>query len=190
MVTKIFPKDFIFGTAVASYQVEGGIYNNDWTYWENKKNTVCAEPCNDACKHYEFYREDINLLDDLGIRAFRFSIEWSRIEPQEGQYDLSEINHYVDKSKLLLEKNITPIVTFHHFTTPEWLMNDGLWTSEKISTAFINCLLLTKSEPSANINVSFFSLGCVLHNFQIFCSISSAKILLLLSFNSLNNLFN
>ena len=43
-----FPKDFIFGTAVASYQVEGGIYNNYWTHWENKTNTVCAEPCNDC----------------------------------------------------------------------------------------------------------------------------------------------
>jgi len=138
MTNKKFPDNFIFGTALASYQVEGGIYNNDWTHWENKDNSVCAEPCNEACKHYELYKEDIDLLVDLGIRAFRFSIEWSRVEPQEGNYDLNEINHYVDKAKLLLEKNITPIVTFHHFTTPEWLMSDGLWASEKTTTAFVN----------------------------------------------------
>ena len=138
MTNKKFPDNFIFGTALASYQVEGGIYNNDWTHWENKDNSVCAEPCNEACKHYELYKEDIDLLVDLGIRAFRFSIEWSRVEPQEGEYDLNEINHYVDKAKLLLEKNITPIVTFHHFTTPEWLMDDGLWASEKTTTAFVN----------------------------------------------------
>ena len=62
MTNKQFPEEFIFGTALASYQVEGGIYNNDWTHWENKKDSVCAEPCNDACKHYEFYKEDIELL--------------------------------------------------------------------------------------------------------------------------------
>ena len=86
MTNKQFPEEFIFGTALASYQVEGGIYNNDWTHWENKKDSVCAEPCNDACKHYEFYKEDIDLLVSLGIRAFRFSIEWSRVEPEEGKY--------------------------------------------------------------------------------------------------------
>ena len=75
----IFPENFIFGTAVASYQVEGNIYNNDWTHWENKKNSVCYEPCNEACKHYELLDVDIALLVELGIKAFRFSMEWSRI---------------------------------------------------------------------------------------------------------------
>ena len=79
MTNKQFPEEFIFGTALASYQVEGGIYNNDWTHWENKIDSVCAEPCNEACKHYEYYKEDIELLVSLGIRAFRFSIEWSRV---------------------------------------------------------------------------------------------------------------
>ena len=138
MTNKQFPEEFIFGTALASYQVEGGIYNNDWTHWENKKDSVCAEPCNDACKHYEFYKEDIELLVSLGIRAFRFSIEWSRVEPEEGKYNQEEIDHYVDKAKLLLENNIIPIITFHHFTTPEWLMSDGLWASDKIVSAFVN----------------------------------------------------
>ena len=87
MTNKIFPENFIFGTAVASYQVEGGIYNNDWTIWENKKNTVCAEPCGEACKHYEKVDDDIELLENLGIRAFRFSIEWSRVEPQQGKFN-------------------------------------------------------------------------------------------------------
>ena len=138
MTNKQFPEKFIFGTALASYQVEGGIYNNDWTHWENKIDSVCAEPCNDACKHYEYYKEDIELLVSLGIRAFRFSIEWSRVEPEEGKYNQNEIDHYVDKAKLLLENNIIPIITFHHFTTPEWLMSDGLWASGKIVSAFVN----------------------------------------------------
>ena len=69
MTNKQFPKDFMFGTALASYQVEGGIYNNDWTHWENKDSSVCAEPCNEACKHYEYYKEDIELLVELGIKT-------------------------------------------------------------------------------------------------------------------------
>ena len=131
-----FPDHFLFGTAVASYQVEGGIYNNDWTIWENKNNSVCVEPCNEACKHYELVDEDISLLKDLGIRAFRFSIEWSRIEPTKGNFDDNEIKHYVDKANKLISNNITPIITFHHFTTPAWLFNDGSWLNPKSDDYF------------------------------------------------------
>ena len=134
---KNFPKDFIFGTAVASYQVEGGIYNNDWTYWENKTNSVCEEPCNESCKHYEFVNEDIELLKNLGIKAFRFSIEWSRVEPLNGEYDQTAISHYVEKANKLIENNITPIITFHHFTTPDWLLKEGLWASALTVNKFV-----------------------------------------------------
>ena len=122
-----FPKKFLFGTAVASYQVEGGIYNNDWNIWENKSNSVCVEPCNEACKHFEMLDQDIELLKKLGIKAFRFSIEWSRVEPTEGNYDIEAINHYVEKTNKLIANNITPIITFHHFTTPEWLFKKKSW---------------------------------------------------------------
>ncbi|MDA9695642.1 family 1 glycosylhydrolase [bacterium] len=133
-----FPDKFLFGTAVASYQVEGGIYNNDWTIWENKSNSVCVEPCNEACKHYEMLDQDIELLKELGIKAFRFSIEWSRIEPTEGNYDTDAINHYVEKAKKLIANNITPIITFHHFTTPEWLYNKDSWLNPNVDNYFEN----------------------------------------------------
>ena len=97
-----FPKEFIFGTAVASYQVEGGIYNNDWTHWENKKGTVCAEPCNDACKHYEYLENDIDLINTLGIKAFRFSMEWSRIQPSEESFDEVAIEPLCTESKNII----------------------------------------------------------------------------------------
>lgn len=132
-----FSKDFLFGTAVASYQVEGGIYNNDWTKWENKDNSVCYEPCNEACKHYEYLDNDIELLKSLGIKAFRFSMEWSRIQPDENKFDKEAIAHYVNKSKKLLENNITPIVTFHHFTTPDWLEKYGYWAGTETTDAFV-----------------------------------------------------
>ena len=133
-----FPEKFLFGTAVASYQVEGGIYNNDWTIWENKSNSVCVEPCNEACKHYEMLDQDIELLKELGIKAFRFSIEWSRIEPTEGNYDTDAINHYVEKAKKLIANNITPIITFHHFTTPEWLYKKDSWLNPNADNYFDN----------------------------------------------------
>ncbi len=114
MVNIKFPNNFIFGTAVASYQVEGGIYNNDWTAWENNKNSKCEEQCGEACKHYELIDTDINLLKTLGIKAFRFSIEWSRVEPSKNNFDEKEIKHYIDKTKKLLSENILPIITFHH----------------------------------------------------------------------------
>ena len=136
MGKKTFPKKFIFGTAVASYQVEGGIYNNDWTIWENNKNSKCEEPCGEACKHYELVNEDINLLKNLGIKAFRFSIEWSRVQPVKNQYDQEAIKHYVDKTRKLIENNIEPIITFHHFTTPEWVFNEGSWANNKIVNYF------------------------------------------------------
>ena len=136
MVKKSFPKNFIFGTAVASYQVEGGIYNNDWTIWENNKNSKCEEPCGEACKHYELVNEDINLLNTLGIRAFRFSIEWSRVQPEKNTYDQEAIQHYVDKTKKLIENNIEPIITFHHFTTPEWVFNEGSWANSEVVDYF------------------------------------------------------
>ena len=136
MTNKQFPKEFIFGTAVASYQVEGGIYNNDWTHWENKKSTICAEPCKEACNHFQLLDEDIELLKTLGIKAFRFSIEWSRVEPKKGEYDNDAINHYVNKAKKLIQNNITPIVTFHHFTSPEWTMSEGVWASNNIVSWF------------------------------------------------------
>ena len=138
MIELKFPDKFLFGTAVASYQVEGGIYNNDWTIWENKSNSVCVEPCNEACKHYEMLDQDIELLKELGIKAFRFSIEWSRVEPTEGNYDTDAINHYVDKAKKLIANNITPIITFHHFTTPEWLYKKDSWLNPGADNYFDN----------------------------------------------------
>ena len=133
-----FPNKFLFGTAVASYQVEGGIYNNDWTIWENKSNSVCVEPCNEACKHYEMLDQDIELLKKLGIKAFRFSIEWSRVEPTEGNFDTDAINHYVEKANKLIASNIIPIITFHHFTTPEWLCKKDSWLNPDADEYFDN----------------------------------------------------
>ena len=168
-----FPSDFILGTAVASYQVEGGIYNNDWTYWETKSGTICAEPCRDACKHYDYVEADIDLLDELGIRAFRFSMEWSRIQPSEDYYDQEAIDYYVNKTKLLLTRGITPIITFHHFTTPDWLSEYGYWASSKTTEAFVS--YVAKMMDALPTEVKYFNTINEPGIFSMFGYFSKAK---------------
>ena len=85
-MTITFPDGFLWGTATAAHQVEGGNWNNDWWAFEHTPGTPCVEPSGDACDHFWRYPEDIALLADLGFGAYRFSLEWSRIEPEEGEF--------------------------------------------------------------------------------------------------------
>lgn len=77
-----FPDGFLWGTATAAHQVEGGCWNNDWWAWENDPSSPCLEPSGDAVDHYHRYAEDFDLLAEHGQNAHRFSVEWSRIEPE------------------------------------------------------------------------------------------------------------
>ena len=81
-----FPDGFLWGTATAAHQVEGDNWNNDWWEWEHASGTACEEPSGDACDHYWRYPSDLDLLVELGFHAYRFSIEWSRIEPEENEW--------------------------------------------------------------------------------------------------------
>jgi len=80
-----FPDGFLWGTATAAHQTEGSNWNNDWWAWEHAENSICADPSGDACDHYWRYPGDLDLLTELGFGAYRFSLEWSRIEPEEGE---------------------------------------------------------------------------------------------------------
>ena len=83
-----------------------------------------------ACDHYNRYEEDIKLLADAGLNAYRFSIEWARIEPEEGQFDEAEIEHYRDVIRCCRANGVEPIVTLMHFTSPVWLIRKGGWEAE------------------------------------------------------------
>jgi beta-glucosidase len=122
-----FPDGFLWGTATAAHQVEGGNWNNDWWAWEHNPQSPCVEPSGDACDHYHRYRQDIALLARLGFNTYRFSLEWSRIEPEEGEWSLAAIDHYRRVCESCLGSGITPMVTFHHFTTPRWVAHLGGW---------------------------------------------------------------
>ncbi len=131
-----FPESFIFGAAVSAHQVEGGNTNSDWWWWEHLQSTPCHEPSGDACDFYHRYREDISMLAGLGLNAFRFSIEWARIEPAEGEFSRAALDHYRRVLEACHEHRVMPIVTFHHFTLPRWLQDAGGFAFDRFPALF------------------------------------------------------
>jgi len=135
---KKFNKDFLLGAATAAHQVEGNNKNSDFWVLEHLPNTTYKEPSLDACDHYHKYREDIKLMADAGLNAYRFTIEWARIEPEKGHFDLDEVNHYREMLTFCHEVGVTPVVTLHHFSSPKWLISEGGWESETTIGYFEN----------------------------------------------------
>jgi beta-glucosidase len=131
-----FPDGFLFGAAVSAHQVEGGNVNSDWWWWEHLESTPCHEPSGDACDFYHRYREDVSMLAGFGLNAFRFGIEWARIEPAEGEFSRAALDHYRRVLEACRESNVMPIVTFHHFTLPRWLQEAGGFASERFPSLF------------------------------------------------------
>ncbi len=129
-----FPERFLWGAATAAHQVEGNNIHNDWWAWEQAGKV--KERSGLACDHYRRFREDFDLAASLGHNAHRFSVEWSRIEPQEGQWNDAALRHYVEVVKALRERHLEPIVTLHHFTTPQWLVAEGGWLNSKVVAYF------------------------------------------------------
>ncbi len=131
-----FPNDFIWGTATAAHQVEGGnVWNDGWVL-EHVPGSPYAEPSGDACDHYHRYPEDIALIAGLGLGAYRFSLEWSRIEPEEGEFSRAQLDHYRRMLDACQEHGLTPMVTFHHFTSPRWVAADGGWEGDRTAERF------------------------------------------------------
>jgi beta-glucosidase len=122
-----FPEGFRWGTATAAHQIEGGNVNNDWWRWEHTTGSGVAESSGDACDSWNRWPEDVALVCDLGLDHYRFSIEWSRIEPEQGEWSQASLDHYRRVCVALRESGVEPVVTFHHFTTPAWLAERGGW---------------------------------------------------------------
>jgi len=120
-----FPAGFLWGAATSSHQVEGGNRWNDW--WEPEQTGRLPHASGDACRHYELYQQDFDLAHKWGHNAHRFSIEWSRCEPEPGTWNEREIQHYQAVVKALRERDLEPVVTLHHFTHPAWFTERGGW---------------------------------------------------------------
>ena len=125
-----FSPDFLLGAATAAHQVEGNNDNSDCWAMEQMEYTSFIEPSLDAVDHYHRYQEDIRLMADAGLNAYRFSVEWARIEPEEGHFDDAQAEHYLDVIHCCKEHGLEPIVTLHHFSSPKWLIGKGGWEAE------------------------------------------------------------
>lgn len=121
------PENFLIGAATAAHQVEGNNIHSDLWAMEHMKHTSFIEPSLDAVDHYNRYEKDIKLMADAGLNAYRFSIEWARIEPEKGHFDSEAVDHYKAVIACCKKYGIEPFVTLHHFSSPKWLISKGGW---------------------------------------------------------------
>ncbi|MGW2048255.1 glycoside hydrolase family 1 protein [Streptomyces sp. NPDC001858] len=129
-----FPPGFLWGASTAPHQIEGNNLNSD--FWANEGRIPGMERSGDACDSYHRYREDMQLLADAGLNAYRFGIEWARIEPLPGLVSRAELDHYRRMIETAFELGLTPVVTLHHFTSPLWFAEEGGWLGERAVDRF------------------------------------------------------
>lgn len=134
---KKFAPDFLVGAATAAHQVEGNNIHSDCWAQEQMPHSIYVEPSLDAVDRYHRYEEDISLLAEAGLNAYRFSIEWARIEPEEGQFIESEVEHYRQVVACCKAHGVEPVVTLHHFSSPAWLIAKGGWQAESTVDYFV-----------------------------------------------------
>ncbi|MDD5071298.1 MAG: family 1 glycosylhydrolase [Patescibacteria group bacterium] len=150
-----FPEDFFWGVSTSAYQIEGGIVN-DWSRWEksedrvNKLERKGKNPddfiCGQACDSYHRYEEDAKLVKDLNCGAYRLGIEWARIEPEQGRWDLKEIEHYRKILENLKANNLKVVLTLWHWTNPVWLADKGGWSNKEAVDYFSRYVKLIADE--------------------------------------------
>lgn len=122
---KCFPEGFVWGTATAAHQVEGGNFNSDCWAMEQTSPSIFAEPSGEAVDQWNRFADDVALMAALGYRAYRFSVEWARIEPEEGKFSAVALDHYQRCIDACLQRGIEPMLTMHHFTLPLWVVRKG-----------------------------------------------------------------
>ncbi len=135
-MSEIFPPEFLWGVATAGHQVEGNNVNSDIWLLEHLPGTIFAEPSGDAIDHYHRYRDDIRMIAELGFSTYRFSLEWARIEPAEGEFSTAELDHYRRVLEACREFGLTAVVTYHHFASPQWLIAAGGWEDPRTPELF------------------------------------------------------
>ncbi|WP_327674770.1 MULTISPECIES: family 1 glycosylhydrolase [unclassified Streptomyces] len=129
-----FPPGFLWGASTAPHQIEGNNLNSD--FWANEGRVPGMERSGDACDSYHRYAEDMRLLADAGLTAYRFGIEWARVEPLPGHVSQAELAHYRRMIDTAVELGLTPVVTLHHFTSPLWFAQEGGWLGDRAVDRF------------------------------------------------------
>ena len=127
----------LLGAATAATQIEGGDENNNWARFAREGKVYDGTSPVRACDHYNRFREDIDLMADMGIEIYRFGIEWSRIEPAPGAFDPEVLAHYREEIEYMLSRGIRPMLTLHHFTNPLWFEDMGGFTNKRSVEIFM-----------------------------------------------------
>jgi beta-glucosidase len=133
---KAFPRGFLWGAATAGHQIEGNDTNSDFWLLENIKPSLFAEPVGDACNSFALWRDDLDLARAIGLNAYRFSLEWSRIEPEKGLFSVAMLDHYKAIIEGCRARGLQPVVTFSHWTVPIWFAAQGGWTNPESADLF------------------------------------------------------
>jgi beta-glucosidase len=136
MSDRSFPTGFLWGVAGSGHQTEGDNTDSDTWFAEQVTPTVFREPSGRACGSYDRWREDVALAADMGLSAYRFSVEWARVEPRAGTFSEEALDHYEAIVDECLALGLAPVVTFNHFTSPHWFAKRGGWLDPEAPEAF------------------------------------------------------
>ena len=128
----------LLGSATAATQIEGGDENNNWARFAKEGKVNDGSTPVTADDHYNRFREDVDLMAEMGLEIYRFGIEWSRIEPSRGEYSEEAIAHYREEISYMIEKGIRPLLTIHHFTNPLWFEDMGAFESKESPEIFLS----------------------------------------------------
>ncbi|GGH88208.1 beta-glucosidase [Pullulanibacillus pueri] len=138
-----FPKNFLWGAATASYQIEGG-FNEDGrgeSIWDRfcqmPGHVFAGHDGKVACDHFHRYEEDIKIMSELGLKSYRFSIAWSRLFPKEGHYNEKGLAFYRRLVTLLHSYDIEPVATIYHWDLPQWIQDRGGWANRETVDHFV-----------------------------------------------------
>jgi beta-glucosidase len=134
--TKPWPRNFLWGAATAGHQIEGNNVNSDYWLLENLPITDFKDRSGDACDSWNRWREDVAMVKALGLNTYRFSMEWARIEPEQGQFSQAALAQYRQLCEACRANGIIPIVTFHHFVSPLWFGTNGGWEAPNAPDLF------------------------------------------------------
>lgn len=124
-----FPAGFLVGASTAAHQIEGNNTNSTWWAHEHRPGSPVAEPSGDACDSLHRWPDDLDIVAEVGLDAYRFSVEWARIEPAPGAFSKAMVAHYRRIVEGCVDRGIEPVVTLHHFTEPLWFARAGGWTA-------------------------------------------------------------
>lgn len=148
-----FPQDFQWCVATAGHQIEGDNIHSDWWAWEQLPGKIAnGDRSGKASFHRERMEEDVQIMRNLGVKTYRFSVEWSRIEPTEGDFNDEAIAYYLKELRLLKENNIRPMVTLHHFVQPQWFTASGGWKRQDSPNLFLRYVKKVEEHFGAEVD--------------------------------------